>query len=123
MPDVQSHSKQVPFRCGDMVVVRGLREILATLDAQGTCEGLPFMAEMAPYCGKKLRVLRRVEHVFIDHCGYSARLENTVILEGLRCDGSSHGDCQMGCHLLWKESWLSPADAILNGSAEPDDLE
>lgn len=123
MLDVQDQPMQARFRCGDEVVVRGLREILATLDAEGTHHGLPFMAEMAPYCGKKLRVLRRVEHVFVDHLGYSARLGNTVILEGLRCDGSRHGDCQMGCHLLWKEAWLSPADAACEDGAAPEDLE
>ena len=76
------------------------------------------MAEMAAYCGKKLRVSRRVEHVFIDHLSYSARLQNTVILEAsAACDGGSHGDCQMGCHLLWKDAWLSPADAAPGLSA------
>jgi hypothetical protein len=120
---VQDRPKQTSYRCGDVVMVKGLREILASLDAHGTCEGLPFMAEMAPYCGKKLRVSRRVEHVYIDHLLYSARLENTVILEDLRCDGSRHGDCQMGCHLMWKESWLSPEDATPSLPTEPEDLE
>lgn len=109
--------------CGDVVAVHSLKEILATLDEQGTCEGLPFMAEMAPYCGKEFRVARRVEHVFLDHLSYVTRLENTVILEGLRCGGDCHGGCQMGCHLLWKESWLGPAGSAVQAPPTGDDLQ
>lgn len=106
----QSPRKQRPFRAGDIVRVKDLSEILATLDRQGAREGLPFMPEMTPYCGRKVRVARRVEHVFIDHLQYVARLQNTVILEELRCTGARHGGCQMGCHLLWKEDWLTAAE-------------
>ena len=34
------------------------------------------------------------------------RLERAVVLEGLRCDGGSHGGCQLGCMIFWKEAWL-----------------
>ena len=99
-----------PARCGDVVRVRTLDEIRTTLDPRGTCDGLPFMPEMIRYCGQTFRVGRRVEHVFIDHLRQVARLENTVILAGLRCDGGSHDGCQMGCRLLWKDAWLRPAE-------------
>ncbi len=116
--------KQTPFLCGDAVVVKPWSEILATLDEQGTCEGLPFMPEMIPYCGRKARVSRRVEHVFVDHLGYVARLQHTVILDELRCSGARHDGCQMGCQLLWKEQWLRSAaevsDAGANTEAPPD---
>ena len=116
--------KQTPFRCGDAVVVKPWSEILATLDEQGTCEGLPFMPEMLPYCGREARVVRRVEHVFLDHLGYVARLEHTVILDELRCSGARHDGCQMGCQLLWKEQWLRSAadvsDCGTNAETPPD---
>jgi hypothetical protein len=45
----------------------------------------------------------------------SRRMEDTVYLEDLRCDGSAHGGCQAGCRLYWKEAWLrrveGPADS------------
>jgi hypothetical protein len=101
--------------------VKSLDEIREALDPQGACDGLPFMPEMIRYCGRTFHVGRRVEHVFIDHLGKVARLENTVILEGLRCDGASHDDCQMGCQLLWKDDWLSPAESESDDPAKPSD--
>ncbi len=108
------------FLRGEMVVVRGLPEILATLDRDGTLHGLPFMPEMAKCCGRKFRILRRVERVFLDHYGYVARLRNTVLLEGLRCNGVAHDGCQMGCALLWKEAWLRPAASPVEAEAPAD---
>jgi hypothetical protein len=103
------------FRRGDLVEVRSEGEIRATLDAEGKLEGLPFMKEMLPYCGRPYRVFRRAEKVFFDHHYYVARLRDTVLLEDLRCDGSAHGACQMGCLLLWKAAWLKPAKAVQDG--------
>ena len=49
------------FHSGDQVTVRSPEEILSTLDADGTLDGLPFMPEMLEWCGKSLRVERRAE--------------------------------------------------------------
>jgi hypothetical protein len=97
------------FRHGDLVEVRAWNEIAATLDAEGKLEGLPFMPEMSKYCGRRLRVYRRAEGVYLDGLYYVAAIAGTVLLEDVRCDGSSHDDCRMGCLLLWKEAWLNPA--------------
>lgn len=107
------------FRPGDWVEVRPIAEILATLDAQGTYEGLPFMPEMVPYCGHQFRVYRRAEKIFLDRRDAVARLTNTVFLEGVRCSGQSHGGCQMGCLAFWKEAWLQPAAAAKATNASP----
>ncbi|HEY4760023.1 MAG TPA: hypothetical protein VIH42_05525 [Thermoguttaceae bacterium] len=98
------------FKRGDWVQVRSLEEIQAALDAEGKNEGIPFMPEMIKYCGRKFRVARRADHIFLDRLCYVARLKNTVFLGDLRCDGKAHGGCQMGCQLFWKEAWLKPAD-------------
>ena len=105
-----------PFRRGDLVEVLGQGEIVATLDAEGKLEGLPFMPEMAKYCGRRFRLERRVEKVFLDGRGYKARLPETVLLKEVRCDGSAHGGCQTGCLLLWKEAWLKPANGASRSS-------
>jgi hypothetical protein len=94
---------------GDLVQVKGLDEILNTLDAEGKLEGMPFMPEMARYCGQQVRVARRANKTCVE--GFTLRrLERTVLLEGLRCDGSAHEGCQRGCFLFWKEAWLRPCE-------------
>jgi len=96
------------LRCGDLVEVRSADEILATLDADGKLEGMPFMPEMLRFCGQRLRV-ERSAHKSCDtitgsHGGL--RLERAVHLERSRCDGAAHGGCQAACLLFWKEAWL-----------------
>ena len=99
------------FCPGDFVEIQPLDEILQTLDHNGTLDGVPFMPEMAAFCGKRVRVLRRVDKLndWIDGTGLK-RMHGLVLLAGLRCDGSAHGKCQSNCHLRWREEWLRPAD-------------
>ena len=105
----QSASSSLGLRPGDMVEVRSEPEIRQTLDESGALDALPFMPEMLAHCGRQARVLRRVEKIW-DMTGGTGlrRLHDTVLLEGLRCDGSAHAGCQSGCALLWKEAWLRP---------------
>jgi hypothetical protein len=98
-------------RRGDLVEVRSQEEILATLDADGKLDGLPFMPEMAQFCNRTFRVHRRAERIFLDRRNYVVRIKRTVFLEDVRCDGLAHGGCEMGCLLFWKEAWLKPAQS------------
>jgi hypothetical protein len=98
------------LRRGDFVTVRGLDEIQATLDADGCLEGLPFMAEMVPCCGRSFRVHRRAEKTCVEGFGMRA-MDNTVFLDGLRCDGVAHDGCQRGCLFFWKKAWLTEEGA------------
>ena len=88
----------------ETVEVLSATEILATLDAEGKLEGLPFMPEMLRYCGGRFRVFKRADSTCSR--GQPRRLSSTVHLNDLRCAGSSHGDCDAACLLLWKEAWL-----------------
>ena len=100
------------FRAGAHVLVRTANEIIATLDTAGALDGVVFMPEMLESCGKPFRVLRRVEKTCVD--GYPLRRfpgNDVVILDGPRCDGSSHDGCAHGCRIFWKEAWLRPNDA------------
>lgn len=94
----------------ELVEVKSLEEILKTLDAEGKLEGLPFMPEMTIQCGKQIRVHRRADRTCVAD-GKFRRMEATVFLQDMRCDGSAHDGCQRGCLLFWKEAWLIPADA------------
>lgn len=100
------------FRAGDWVEVRSRDEILATLDARGCVDGIPFMPEMLALCGRRFRV-RAVAHKTCDTAKQTwtgRRLDTTVHLEGAYCDGSAHGGCEAACPLFWKDVWLRPAD-------------
>ncbi|WP_271601003.1 hypothetical protein [Bradyrhizobium sp. CCBAU 45384] len=100
-----------PLRPGDVVEVRSAAEILATLDSSSAIERMPFMPEMARYAGRRYTVSRRVDKICdtISATG-SRRLNATVFLEDLRCDGAGHDGCQAGCMLYWKEAWLRRVD-------------
>jgi hypothetical protein len=92
---------------GDWVEVLSKQEILRTLDENGQLEGMPFMPEMLQFCGKRFQVYKRA-HKTCDPDFKSRRVDNAVHLE-TRCDGGSHGGCQAGCLIFWKEAWLKPA--------------
>ena len=94
---------------GDLVEVRPLKEIEGTLDGSGCLDGLPFMPEMARFCGRRIRVFRGVDKILdFGRSWRLRRLEDTVLLAGMRCDGGAHGGCQASCYLLWKTAWLKP---------------
>jgi hypothetical protein len=101
-------------------------QIVQTLDADQSLGGLPFMPEMLPYAGRMYRVALRAERTCVHPPEMPLRrLEGAVVLEGLRCDGASHGGCQLGCMLFWKEAWLrrvaagSSSDAISDRAEVP----
>jgi hypothetical protein len=118
---------ETPLRPGDVVEVRPAAEILASLDKDGTIKGMLFMPEMIAHVGKRYTVTRRVDKIcnMVDETG-SRRMQNTVYLDDLRCDGSAHGGCQAGCRIYWKEEWLrrvdenstAPSTASKTGAAE-----
>lgn len=98
------------LRPGEIIEVKALNEIMSTLDEKGVLEGLPFMPEMRKYCGKRFRVLKRVNKLIIEGLGTLRRIENVVILDGAICTGEFHGGCKKSCMLLWKEAWLKRTD-------------
>ena len=96
-------------------MVRSPSEILATVDADGSLDGLPFMPEMLGWCGKPFRVKRRVVKTCVDVTRGELPTrrfpaDDVVLLTGPRCDGAGHDDCRRGCRVFWKEAWLRPAD-------------
>ena len=115
MPGESSVGKERALRPGDLVEVRPAAEILTTLDVDGRLESVPFMPEMLQFVGRRFTVGRRVEKICdtISQTG-SRRMEGTVYLEDLRCDGSGHDGCQAGCRIYWKEAWLR---RVVDGSA------
>jgi hypothetical protein len=119
-PSGKSYGSAVDLRAGDLVVVRAPDEILKTLDANGTLDQLPFMPEMLRFCGRRFRVLNRVVQSTIDGAflrGHSEsfvrefRNNDVVTLQGVRCGGQQHDNCQRACAIFWKEAWLYKLDS------------
>jgi hypothetical protein len=110
---VREQPRSAPaYHRGDRVRVRNAEEILATLDANGDIDGMPFMPEMLQYAGREFPVYASAHKTCdaINLTGTSRQLDRTVHLDKLRCDGSAHGGCQAGCLLFWREEWLEPVD-------------
>jgi hypothetical protein len=103
------------FRTGDLVEVRSKEEILATLTPDGRIAGMPFMPEMLQFCGQQFPV-GAVAHKTCETAKRTyqgRRLDLTVHLADLRCDGSAHGGCQAACRLFFRDEWLkSPGESV-----------
>lgn len=86
------------YSAGDLVRIRSAEEIAATLDDHGTLDALPFMPEMAAFCGRTFTV-RSSAHKTCDSANQSGlrSMNAAVHPKGLHCDGSAHGGCQSRC--------------------------
>ena len=98
---------------GEIIQVRSENEILATLDRTGALEGLAFNEEMRKYCGRNFRILKPVETIIVEGVAGRRHMKQTVILEGVMCDGEAHDKCCKTCPLLWKEAWLRRVETEL----------
>ncbi len=97
---------------GDVVRIRPLQEILATLDAQASLDGMPFQPEMMKFCGREARVFRCLDKIYdYGRTKNMRRLDGCVLLSDLRCDGSAHDGCEATCYLIWKTEWLQQSGA------------
>ena len=95
---------------GEFVEVKSREEIERTLDGYGRHDRLYFMAEQWQHCGRRSRVYKRVNRVLSEQTGRFRKARNVVLLEGVCCDGSKHGNCDASCFLFWKEAWLRRAE-------------
>jgi hypothetical protein len=109
--------KVLDLKPGELVEIRSAAEVAVSLDADGKLDGLPFMPEMQKYCGRQFHVSRRADSTCAG--GQPRRIENTVHLEAVRCDGSAHYGCQAACLILWKEAWLQRVFESPNGNGHP----
>jgi hypothetical protein len=99
--------EKLNLKQGDLVEVRSAKEILATLDSRFKLRGLTFTPEMMKFCGKRLRVYKKLDKIILEATGELRRIKSpTVLLEGVFCDGSAHGGCSRSCFCFWREEWL-----------------
>ena len=99
------------YRSGDWVEVLTKEEILQTLDEKGRLDELPFMPSMFQYCGRRFRVFKRAHKTCDTVNGCKGRMmNNTIHLDGVRCDGKAYGGCDAACLIFWKEAWLKEVE-------------
>jgi hypothetical protein len=91
---------------GELVEVRPIEEIMATLDGNRRNKGLRWMNGMREHCGKRYRVLKRLEKIILEDSGELRNMKNTVLLEGCICDGKDFNGCDRSCFHFWREAWL-----------------
>ena len=97
---------------GDLVEVRSKEEIRATLDDDQRNRGLWFDEEMARLCGKRGRVLHRVERLIDEKSGRMLRVRKDLfVVDGmLGCEGIYHSLCTRSVIGMLREAWLRRVD-------------
>jgi hypothetical protein len=100
---------------GEIVRVKSYEEILKTLDKSNKNRGLYFDAEMVPYCGQTVRVLKRVTHIINEKTGKMMHFKSPcIMLEGVICQARySEGRyfCPRAIYSYWREIWLERVSA------------
>ena len=104
--DQSTYDEVLNLPPGELVEVKSEEEIRATLDEDGKCKGLHWMPEMRKFCGGRFRVLKRLERMLLESTEEYRKVKNTVLLEGVICDGQAHLDCDRSCFHFWREAWL-----------------
>jgi hypothetical protein len=100
-------SELLGLQPGEIVEVKSKEEIFATLDENDKTDGLRFDSEMLKYCGRRAKVLRRVEKIIDEKTGRMLRIKrDTVILDGVICTGEYHRSCPRAIYPYWREIWL-----------------
>jgi hypothetical protein len=99
-------ARNLHLQAGDLVKVRSAWEILRTLDGRGRNRGLRFTPEMFRYCGRKYRVLSRMERRIDEKGGQLIEFGNgCVLLENVVCRGQ-RTFCSRTEYHYWREIWL-----------------
>jgi hypothetical protein len=114
----------IDLKPGELVRVKSLDQILATVGPQNMHRGMSFDVEMVPYCGKVFRVRDRVAKFVDERTGLMKQLKTpAVILEGVTCGGRfSNGRwlCPRGIFPWWREAWLErTADTQTQKASDP----
>ena len=106
-PSGQTPDDTLGLQPGEIVEIKSKEEIFATLDDEDGTGRLSFDTEMLKYCGRRAKVLRRVERIIDEKTGRMLRIKRaTVILDGVICTGDYHRCCPRAVYPYWCEVWL-----------------
>jgi hypothetical protein len=98
---------------GDLVEVLPFEDIRKTLDEDMCLGKTLFLEGMKQYCGKRLRVIKKLKTMIDEQSWRMVRLKDSVILENAVCDAKGQYDkegCDRCCFYFWKEQWLRKVD-------------
>lgn len=120
---VQTPSRPLNLKAGELVRVRPYAEILTTLDRTNKNRGMYFDAEEVPHCNKVFRVRSPVRRIVDERSGAMLEFkEQSVILDGAWCEGR-YSDRRMQCPRaifpFWKETWLERVEAPAERTDRP----
>lgn len=107
-------TQELNLQPGELVQIKSYEEILATLDERHKNRGLYFDSEMVPYCGRKQRVMDRVERIINERTGEMNKLSGVcIMMEGVTCR-AWYSDRRIACprsiYSYWREVWLKRAE-------------
>ncbi|AKU15935.1 hypothetical protein [Luteipulveratus mongoliensis] len=122
LPDVRGTLKKTPTELldlmpGELVEVKSLEEIRATLSVNQRNRNLWFDREMVKYCGRQFRVLKRVERLLDEKTGEMLEPKTvSIILDGAVCVGDFHKLCPRQDYTFFREIWLRRVGAPAVGT-------
>jgi hypothetical protein len=109
-----SPTESLNLQPGELVEVKSMENIVATLNESGSNRGLVFFPGMHLFCGRRYRVKGRLDRLIVDGTGEMRNLKNTVLLEGVTCKcsylGFGNGACPRCEFAYWREIWLRRPD-------------
>jgi hypothetical protein len=126
-PYVQGALSKTPqgelnLNLGELVCVKPLDQILATLNVHNRNRGLLFAPEMVRFCGGTFKVLKRVHRIIDEKNGRMLKFSNPcIILQNVYClsEFSEHRVfCPRSIYSYWREIWLERATPNV-ASVEP----
>jgi hypothetical protein len=94
---------------GEYVEIKSESEILQTLDQDRRLNGLAYIPAMGALAGQRFKVFKRMETMYQEESKKVRRLRNTVLLDGVHCDGLLMR-CDRACFFYWREAWLRRVD-------------
>jgi hypothetical protein len=118
LPDIRGTLIKTPtetldLQPGELVEIKSLPEIMATLNVNNQNRGLWFDREMIQYCGKRFRVQRRVNRIIDEKTGKIIKMKNPcIILDGTICLGDYHKLCPRLGNTYWREIWLKRVEPV-----------
>jgi hypothetical protein len=96
---------------GELVQIKTVDEIKATLDVNQKNRGLYFDQEMLPFCAQTFRVRRRVNQIIEEPTGKMITIPgDCIVVEGTACTGKYHMSCPRTIFPYWREIWLRRVD-------------
>jgi hypothetical protein len=102
---------ELGLQAGERVRVKAPADIARTLNARGRNRGMTFEPEMTGHTGRVYTVAAPIERMIHEETGRMVRLQATVTLEGVDCQGRCTRNCPRANPLFWREAWLERVEA------------